>query len=298
MGATISQRITDALPFLDAVADRVQPLVQEAIDQGGRRVRNVVDGVWFGSPLHPALTDVPVGSWTAAITFDALDVATGSKALRNAADASLALGVAGGFAAAALGLSDWRYLSGGSRRMGTAHALLNAAGLALNTTSLVLRAAGRRRAGQVAFLSGYSLVGMGAHLGGELSYGYGLRVNTNVFQGAGPDDFTPVLDEDELAPNGMRRVEADGVGVLLSRAGSGEICAISATCSHFGGPLEEGDREGDTVVCPWHKSRFELCSGEAIDGPAVFPQSRYEIRVRAGKIEVKAAQENVQEKVT
>jgi nitrite reductase/ring-hydroxylating ferredoxin subunit/uncharacterized membrane protein len=298
MGATISQRITDALPFLDAVADRVQPLVQEAIDQGGRRVRNVVDGVWFGSPLHPALTDVPVGSWTAAITFDALDVATGSKALRNAADASLALGVAGGFAAAALGLSDWRYLSGGSRRMGTAHALLHAAGLALNTTSLVLRAAGRRRAGQVAFLSGYSLVGMGAHLGGELSYGYGLRVNTNVFQGAGPDDFTPVLDEDELAPNGMRRVEADGVGVLLSRAGSGEICAISATCSHFGGPLEEGDREGDTVVCPWHKSRFELCSGEAIDGPAVFPQSRYEIRVRAGKIEVKAAQENVQEKVT
>jgi nitrite reductase/ring-hydroxylating ferredoxin subunit/uncharacterized membrane protein len=286
------------MPFLDGVADRVQPKVQAVIDRGGARLRNVVDGVWFGSPLHPALTDVPVGSWTAAITFDALDVATGSRALRNAADASLALGVAGGFAAAALGLSDWRYLSGGSRRMGTAHALLNAAGLALNTTSLVLRAAGRRRAGQVAFLSGYSLVGMGAHLGGELSYGYGLRVNTNVFQGAGPDDFTPVLDEDELAPNGMRRVEADGVGVLLSRAGSGEICAISATCSHFGGPLEEGDREGDTVVCPWHKSRFELCSGEAIDGPAVFPQSRYEIRVRAGKIEVKAAQENVQEKVT
>ena len=297
MGATISQRITDALPFLDGVADRVQPLVQEVIDKGGRRVRNVVDGVWFGTPLHPVLTDVPVGSWTAAITFDALDLATGSKALRNAADASLALGVAGGFAAAALGLSDWRYLSGGSRRMGTAHALLNAAGLALNTTSLILRATGRRRAAQVTFLSGYSLVGMGAHLGGELSYGYGLRVNTNVFQGSGPDDFTPVLDEDELAQNGLRRVDVDGVRVLLSRAGSGEVCAISATCSHFGGPLEEGDREGDTVVCPWHKSRFDLCSGEAIDGPAVFPQSRYETRVRSGRIEVRATQENVQEKV-
>ena len=297
MGATISQRITDAMPFLDSIADRVQPQVQAVIDKGGTRLRNVVDGVWFGTPLHPVLTDVPVGSWTAAITFDALDVATGSKAVRNAADASLALGVAGGFAAAALGLSDWRYLSGGSRRMGTAHALLNAAGLALNTTSLVLRAAGRRRAGQVAFLSGYSLVGMGAHLGGELSYGYGLRVNTNVFQEAGPDDFTPLLNEDELAQNSMRRVEANGVGVLLSRTGSGEICAISATCSHFGGPLEEGDREGDTVVCPWHKSRFDLCSGEAIDGPAVFPQSRYETRVRDGKIEVRATQENVQEKV-
>jgi nitrite reductase/ring-hydroxylating ferredoxin subunit len=51
------------------------------------------------------------------------------------------------------------------------------------------------------------------------------------------------------------------------------------------------------VVCPWHKSRYNLCSGEVIDGPAVFPQSRYETRVRDGKIEVKAAQENVQKKV-
>ena len=298
MGATFSQRITDAMPFLDGIADRVQPKVQAVVDRGGARLRNVVDGVWFGSPLHPALTDVPVGSWTAAITFDALDIATGSRALRNAADASLALGVAGGFAAATLGLSDWRYLSGGSRRMGTAHALLNAVGLALNTTSLVLRATGRRRAGQVAFLSGYSLVGMGAHLGGELSYGYGLRVNRNVFQPAGPDEFAAVLDEDELPDSGLRRVELDGAGVLLSRAGSGEICAIAATCNHFGGPLEQGDREGDTVVCPLHNSRFDLCSGAALDGPAVFPQSHYETRVRDGRIEVKAAAENIQEKVT
>jgi nitrite reductase/ring-hydroxylating ferredoxin subunit/uncharacterized membrane protein len=297
MGATLSQRITDAMPFLDGVADLVQPKVEAVVERGGARLRNVVDGVWFGSPLHPALTDVPVGSWTAAITFDALDIATGSRALRNAADASLALGVAGGFAAAALGLSDWRYLSGGPRRMGTAHALLNAAGLALNTTSLILRATGRRRAGQLAFLSGYSVVGMGAHLGGELSYGYGLRVNRNVFQPAGPEEFTAVLDEDELPDTGLRRVELDGAGVLLSRATSGEICAIAATCNHFGGPLEQGDREGNTVVCPWHKSRFDLCSGESIDGPAVFPQSRYESRVRNGRIEVKASAENVQEKV-
>jgi nitrite reductase/ring-hydroxylating ferredoxin subunit/uncharacterized membrane protein len=297
MGATFSQRITDAMPFLDSVADRVQPKVQAIIDEGGARLRNVVDGVWFGSPLHPALTDVPVGSWTAAITFDALGVVTGSRTLRNAADASLALGVAGGFAAAALGLSDWRYLSGGSRRMGTAHALLNTVGLALSTTSLILRATGRRRAGQVAFLSGYSLVGVGAHLGGELSYGYGLRVNRNVFQPVGPNEFTAVLDEAELPDFGLHRVELDGTGVLLSRADSGEICAIAATCNHFGGPLEQGDREGDTVVCPWHKSRYKLCSGEVIDGPGVFPQSRYETRVHDGKVEIRAAEENVQEKV-
>jgi nitrite reductase/ring-hydroxylating ferredoxin subunit/uncharacterized membrane protein len=297
MGATLSQRIVDAVPFLDRIADGVQPKVQEAVERGGTTVRNVLDGVWFGSPLHPALTDVPVGSWTSTLVFDGLDIATGKTAMRNAADATLAVGIAGGFAAAAVGISDWRYLMGGSRRMGTAHALLNAGGLALNTTSLILRAGGRRNAGRLAFLAGYSLVGMGAHLGGELSYGYGLRVNRNVYEDKGPYEFVAVLDENELSQGEMRRVETDGVGILVSRASSGEVCAIAATCNHFSGPLQEGERKGDTIVCPWHGSRFDLCTGEVIDGPAVFPQSRYETRVRDGSIEIRTMEDNVQEKV-
>ncbi len=297
MARTISQRIVDQLPWLDDVAEKTQPKVREVIDRGGATLRNVLDGVWFEIPLHPALTDVPIGSWTATLVFDGLDLATGSKATRNAADATLALGIAGGVAAAVTGLSDWRYLSGGSRRMGVAHGLLNTAGLALSIASLALRAKGSRNAGRLAFLTGFSISGAAAHLGGELSYKYGLRVNRNVFEEAGPDEYTQVLEESELSDSGMRRVEVDGVGVLLSRAQGGKICAIAATCNHFSGPLEEGDREGDTVVCPWHKSRFDLCTGQAIDGPAVFPQSLYHARVRDGNIEVKAAAENVQKKV-
>lgn len=297
---TIGQRIVDAMPGLDGIAEKVQPKVQEAMQEGGTPLRNVLDGTWLGSPLHPALTDVPIGSWTAALIFDGLDLASGSKrgkAMRSAADASLAFGVAGGFLAAAVGLSDWRYLSGGSRRMGVAHGLLNAAGLLLSTTSLAARAAGRRNAGRLLFLAGYGLNGMGAHLGGELSYGYGLRVNRNVFESPGPDGFTPVLDESELPEGEMRRVEVEGVGVLLSRARDGRVCAIAATCNHFSGPLQDGEREGDTVVCPWHGSRFDLCSGEVVDGPAVFPQSLYETRVRDGNIEVMANPENAQKLV-
>jgi nitrite reductase/ring-hydroxylating ferredoxin subunit len=218
--------------------------------------------------------------------------------MRNAADASLALGVVGALGAAVTGLSDWRYLSGGARRMGIAHGLLNTIGLVLSIASLILRAAGRRNAGRLAFLAGYSVSGLAAHLGGELSYHYGLRVDQNAFQRSGPDEFTPVLDEDELAQDSMRQVQVEGAGVLLSRSLNGDVCAISSVCNHFGGPLEQGDREGDTVVCPWHKSRFNLCSGEAIDGPAVFPQPLYETRVRDGKIEVKAVEQNIQKQVS
>ena len=297
MAETLMQRVVEALPFLDDIAEDVQPKVQEAVAAGGTTARNVLDGVWLQAPLHPALTDVPVGAWTAALVFDGLDVATEKESIRHAADASLAFGTLGAFGAALTGLSDWRYLSGGSRRMGVAHGLLNTIGLILSIVSLILRASGRRNAGRLTFLTGYSISGMAAHLGGELSYHYGLRVDRNVFEEAGPDEFVPVLDESELAQNDLRRVEVEGVGVLLSRTSAGEVCAIAATCNHFSGPLEEGEREGDTIVCPWHNSRYDLCSGQVIDGPAVFPQSRYEARVRDGKIEVKAAAENVQKKV-
>ena len=297
MAETLMQRVVEALPFLDDIAEEVQPKVQEAVAAGGTTARNVLDGVWLEAPLHPALTDVPVGAWTAALVFDGLDFATGKEPIRHAADASLVFGTLGAFGAAVTGLSDWRYLSGGARRMGVVHGLLNSIGLTFSVISLVLRAMGRRNAGRLTFLAGYSISGMAAHLGGELSYHYGLRVNRNVFEAAGPDEFVPVLGEGELAQDELRRVEVEGVGVLLSRSSAGEVCAIAATCNHFSGPLEAGEREGDTVVCPFHNSRFDLCSGEVIDGPAVFPQSRYETRVREGKIEVKAAAENIQKKV-
>ncbi len=297
MAQTLMQRIVEALPFLDRVSDAVQPEVQKVVDAGGTPTRNVLDGVWFEAPLHPVLTDVPIGAWTTALVFDGLDLATGKKPLRHAADASLLFGTLGAFGAAATGLSDWRYLSGGSRRMGIAHGILNGIGLVLSIVSLVQRATGRRNAARLTFLTGYSISGMAAHLGGELSYHYGLRVDRNVFEEPGPDDFTPVLDENDLGPDELRRVEVEGVGVLLSRSAEGEVCALAAACNHFSGPLEQGEREDDTVVCPLHGSRFDLCSGQVIDGPAVFPQSRYETRVREGKIEVKAASENVQREV-
>ncbi|HEX7169776.1 MAG TPA: Rieske 2Fe-2S domain-containing protein [Rubrobacter sp.] len=297
MAQTLMQRIVEALPFLDRVSDAVQPEVQKAVDAGGTKARNMLDGVWLEAPLHPVMTDVPIGTWTATLVFDGLDLTTGKRPVRHAADAALVMGTVGAIGAAVTGLSDWRYLTGGSRRMGVAHGLLNTIGLALSIVSLFQRATGRRNAGRLTFLTGYSISGMAAHLGGELSYHYGLRVDRNVFEEPGPDEFTPVLDEDGLGQGEMRRVEVGGVGVLLSRSAGGEVCAIAATCNHFSGPLEQGTREGDTVVCPWHNSRFDLCNGGVIDGPAVFPQSRYETRLRDGKIEVKAAAQNIQKKV-
>src|SRR5687768_17628948 len=118
MAETLMQRVVEALPFLDDIAEDVQPKVQEAVAAGGTTARNMLDGVWLEAPLHPVMTDVPIGTWTATLVFDGLDLTTGKRPMRHAADAALVMGTVGALGAAVTGLSDWRYLTGGSRRMG------------------------------------------------------------------------------------------------------------------------------------------------------------------------------------
>jgi nitrite reductase/ring-hydroxylating ferredoxin subunit len=100
--------------------------------------------------------------------------------------------------------------------------------------------------------------------------------------------FNAVLEENELQGGAMRAVAVDGVPLLVSRSEGAEACAIANTCTHRGGPLNEGDRDGDVVTCPWHGSQFDLCSGEVLRGPAREPQQRFEVRAREGKIEVRS----------
>ena len=101
------------------------------------------------------------------------------------------------------------------------------------------------------------------------------------------NEFTVVLEEAELESGGMRAVNVDGVRVLVSRSDDGGVCAIANACTHVGGPLDQGERNGNVVACPWHGSRFDLCSGEVLRGPASEPQRRFESRLREGRIEVR-----------
>ena len=272
------------------VADLAEPLydiadpLQEAVNALPQPVRDVLDGVWFGNPLHPALTDVPLGAWSAAFALDLV----GSES----ADGALGVGILGAVPAALTGLNDWSHLKDDARRIGTVHALVNSAGLALNVLSLMARRGGHRGLGRFLSTVAYGGALFSAHLGGHLSFGLGVRVNRTAFESP-RDRYAPVCDESELNGGKLVGVELEGESVVVSRSEeSGEVCAIAATCSHLGGPLDEGKRDGDTVTCPWHGSRFDLCSGEVRGGPAVYPQPRYETRIRSGKVEIRIAKED------
>lgn len=275
----LTQQLADLAEPLDPVAEPVQ----EAIAGLPQPIRDLLDGVWLGNPLHPALTDVPLGAWTTALVLDF----AGSEA----ADEALAVGCLAAVPAALTGLNDWSHTKEDARRIGVVHALLNTMGLALNVASLLARRDGHRGFGRV--LSGVAFAGtaFAAHLGGHLSFGLGVRVNRTAFEDP-RERYAPVCDEEELDGRKLVRVELEGEAVVVARSvETGEPCAISAICSHMGGPLDEGEREGDTVICPWHASRFDLCTGDVEGGPAVYPQPRYEARSRAGKVEIRAAKD-------
>ncbi len=287
----LGRRLTRSQAWLDDVAERLQPGVSKAV-RSRSWLHNLLDGTWLGTPLHPALTDVPIGAWTAAFALDAVSAVTGSSGARAAADGALAVGIAGAAPAAVTGASDWRDLTGESRRIATLHGLLNSAGLTLNIASLACRRQNKRGKGRALSALALAIAGTAAHLGGELSFGLGVRVN-QTFDGAQPTEFTTVSVEGpvQLGLDEMRRVMVDGTAVLLARPQSGQLCAIANTCSHLGGPLNEGTRQGDVVTCPWHGSRFDLCSGRVLEGPAVFAQPRYEVRERDGEVQMRAASE-------
>src|SRR5690242_19019033 len=274
---------------LDRLCDQIQPAVLNAFKSAGpagQQVKNMLHGTWLGHPLHPALTDVPLGAWTAAFALDAMESISGRKELAAGADIAITVGLVGAAGAALKGLTDWSETYGGERKVGMMHGILNVGATALYAASLLMRRKKKRSAGVGFAMLGYAVSSAAAYLGGHLVFGEQIGVNHAAAQEM-PKEFVPVLADAELTEGQMKRVDAAGVPVLLVRC-EGEICAVAHTCSHLGGPLSEGTLEGDVVQCPWHGSRFNVRDGSVVDGPATFPQPRFEVRTREGQIEVRS----------
>jgi nitrite reductase/ring-hydroxylating ferredoxin subunit len=194
-------------------------------------------------------------------------------------------GLVGATGAAVTGVTDWSDLDGTDRRIGFLHGLLNGSITLANLLSFILRLAGKRRAGIALSTAGYMASLFTAYLGGELVYAKGIGVNHVAWEG-GSDDFVAVIDERDLVDGKLTRVDASGIPAVLLKQGA-RIYAIGATCTHLAGPLDEGTLEGDVVQCPWHGSRFCLRDGSVVNGPAVYAEPTFAVRVRDGRVELR-----------
>lgn len=278
--------------WLEPLGDFIQRVVggfYGVLGAPGRWLKDVAHGTKvLGHPLHPALTDVPLGAWVVAVVCD-LGHFVSNSVPSAAGDLALLVGTVAGVGAAGAGYTDHHETFDQERRYATLHGLLMTLVLLAMTVSLVLRWKGGDSVHGLAVwlaLGGLLLATFAAYLGGHLTFGIGTMVNHNAF--AHPvEEFKDVAHSADIPDGGMHRAEADGVPILLVRLG-GNLHAIAATCSHAGGPLDEGSLAEDVVTCPWHASRFSVRDGSVKGGPATFAQPRYEVREEHGRVSVKS----------
>src|SRR5207302_5588050 len=122
--------------WIEETAKPLQKAVRDAfVGPAGRELKNFLHGTWLGHPLHPVLTDIPVGAWTAALALDALESISGRKECGSAADLAIGVGLLGAVGSAITGITDWSETDGPARRAGMLHGLLNLAATTLYTTS-------------------------------------------------------------------------------------------------------------------------------------------------------------------
>jgi len=210
------------IPRNQPVDEKLQKLLDKTLYANGRpsaqKIRNFLNGTWLGEPLHVVLTDVPIGAWTVAIIFDALDLIRKRREFSLAADTSLAVGLLGAAGAAITGITDWSDVDPPARQLGLFHGLLNVGVTALFATSFFLRKRNSRTGGRVSAALGYGLMSLSAHLGGKMVYEQRVGVDRTAGESF-PDDFAAILAESKLAESTPTRAMYEGVPILLVRRG-------------------------------------------------------------------------------
>ncbi|HKX68309.1 MAG TPA: DUF2231 domain-containing protein [Intrasporangium sp.] len=147
-------------------------------------------GEWMGHALHPALTDLPIGLFTAAAALDLL----GGKATHPAAQKLVGLGLLSAVPTALTGWAEWSRADHRAQRVGIAHAALNVASLGLYAGSWMARRRSHHGLGAALSLAGSGITVAAAYLGGHL-------VTVREVASRHPA-FTSAQDDAQFLPSG------------------------------------------------------------------------------------------------
>lgn len=150
---------------LDPLIEQVAEVVRTALPPDAARTR-ALRGEWLGHPLHPMLTDLPIGCWTSAWVLDLV----GGERAEPAADLFVGLGVLTAVPTAMAGWADWSTLPAPARRVGLVHVAAIAAATGLYAGSWVARRRGARTTGVVLGHLGATVATVGGYLGGHLAF--------------------------------------------------------------------------------------------------------------------------------
>ena len=113
----------------------------------------------------------------------------------------------------------------------------------------------------------------------------GPPIAEEIVPGQEQEVWMEVSPVEELKSGQTKTVYLEGKMVGIFNIND-EIYAINNRCSHARGPLSEGtiDTEECSVVCPWHYGKFDIRTGQAVDGVVNKPVETYQIDIRDNTI--------------
>src|SRR5881397_3642285 len=99
-------------PFTERLSDTLQHLIQVVVGsqrKPPRRLKSLLNGTWFGHPLHPVITDVPITAWMLTALFDVIWLISPTHTTWAAYGAfvTVIVGLLGALGAIVTGLTDW-----------------------------------------------------------------------------------------------------------------------------------------------------------------------------------------------
>ena len=75
---------------------------------------------------------------------------------------------------------------------------------------------------------------------------------------------TKVATKAEVSTGKALKVDANGTAALIAQVGE-QYCAIANKCPHLGLPMAKGKVENGVITCPFHGSKFEMCTGKNVE---------------------------------
>lgn len=197
---------------LDTMANPLSAAVRESLD-GVPQLKSFLKGVWLGHPLHPAITDIPIGAWTTAVVLDATASDDMDDGYARSAETAITVGLVGAIGSAVTGLTDFSDIKGKQRRLGLVHGLINLTATGLFAASLASRRNGNRSAGRTYSTVGYMIAMAGAYLGGSLVFREEVGVDASGPSvhhiHARPDNKAEILAMRPPPPEQTRRTESE-----------------------------------------------------------------------------------------
>ncbi len=97
-------------------------------------------------------------------------------------------------------------------------------------------------------------------------------------------EFVKVASTGEIPAGQGKTFEVNGNQVAVWNL-NGNFHAFQNVCPHRGGPVGEGELEGNIITCPWHGWQFDLITGASPINPAA-KITKYEVKVEGSDLKI------------